>query len=137
MTTMTTETVRITIDAPFERVTGYLADPMVQHEWGTEFFASPARPLGDGEFEVTVPRMGGRSRMRLDAEVAAGNIDLYLAPGDAPFGPPLPVRVVPNVDGVDVLYTLTRYPGQNETDWVQGLASMARELGNLKARMEH
>jgi len=48
MTTMTTDTVRITIDAPFEQVVADLADPMKQPEWATEFFAGPARETVDG-----------------------------------------------------------------------------------------
>lgn len=83
-----------------------------------------------------VPRMGGKVRMRIDADVASGHIDLYLAPTGSPYGPPLPVRVVPNADGVDVLFTLARFPGQSEAEWEEGLASMARELENLKARHE-
>lgn len=136
MTTMITETVRITIDAPLEQVSADIADPTTQHEWATEFFAGPARSVGDGEVEVTVPRMGGDARMRVDADVGSGRIDLYLAPLGAPWGPPLPVRVVPNADGVDVLFTLARFPGQSDPEWKEGLASMARELENLKARHE-
>ena len=35
MTTMTTETVRITIDAPFDKVVSDLSAPMGHPEWGT------------------------------------------------------------------------------------------------------
>lgn len=137
MTTMIIETVRITIDAPFEQVTSDLADSTTQHEWATEFFAGPARSVGDCEVLVTVPRMGGEARMKVDADPVSGHIDLYLAPVGAPYGPPLPVGVVPNPDGVDVLFALARFPGQSDTEWDEGIASMARELENLKARHEH
>lgn len=136
MTTLVTETVRITIDAPFEQVVADLADPSTHHEWGTEFFATPARPTADGEVVATVPRMGGEVRMRIDAHLDCGLIDIYLAPLGAPFGPPLPVRVLPNGDGVDVLFTLARFPGQTDSEWEDGLASMARELERLKVRHE-
>jgi hypothetical protein len=136
MTTMVTDTVRITIDAPFDKVTSDLADPATHPEWGTEFFEGAARPGDDGEVIATVPRMGGDVRAKVDADLAAGRIDLYLAPLDAPFGPPLPVRVIPNGDGVDVLFTLIRPPGQSDPEWEEGLASMQRELANLKTRHE-
>ncbi len=136
MTTMTTATVRITIDAPFDEVVSDLADPATHPEWGTEFFDGPARPGEEGEVIVTVPRMGGEVRARVDADPGSGRIDLYLAPQGQPFGPPLPVRVVPNADGVDVLFTLARFPGQSDADWAEGLASMERELPKLKARHE-
>ena len=134
MTTMTTETVRITIDAPFDKVVSDLADPTSHPEWGTEFFSGSAQPSRGGEVLATVPRMGGEIHMRVDADLAAGRIDLYLAPLDAPFGPPIPVRVIPNADGVDVLFTLARFPSQSDDDWEEGLASMSRELTSLKER---
>ncbi|GMQ84747.1 MAG: hypothetical protein BMS9Abin07_0311 [Acidimicrobiia bacterium] len=136
MTTLTTETVRITIDAPFDQVVSDLSDPVTHPEWGTEFFSGPAAPSGDGEVLATVPLMGGEVHMKVDADPAAGRIDLYLAPRQAPFGPPLPIRVVPNADGVDVLFTLARFPGQSDDEWEGGLVSMARELTKLKSRHE-
>lgn len=136
MATLVTETVRVTIDAPFEKVVSDLADPSTHHEWGTEFFSGPPQLLGNGEMAVTVPRMGGEVRMKVDADPASGRIDLYLAPPGLPYGAPLPVRVIPNADGVDVLFTLARFPGQSDDEWNGGLASMARELEHLKARHE-
>ena len=136
MTTMITETVRITIDAPFDQVVSDLADPVTHPEWGTEFFSGPAQHAGDGEVLATVPRMGGEIHMKVDADPAAGRIDLYLAPLEASFGPPLPIRVIPNADGVDVLFTLARFAGQSDNEWEQGLVSMTRELTKLKERHE-
>jgi hypothetical protein len=133
---MTTETVRVTIDVPLETVVADLSDPMTHPEWGTEFFSTPATRVAENEITTTVPRMGGEVSMKVVADVAAGNVDLYLAPIGAPFGPPLPVRVVPNADGADVLFTLARFPGLTDEQWAEGVASMQRELGNLKARLE-
>jgi hypothetical protein len=67
---------------------------------------------------------------------SSGILDLYFAPPGAPYGPPIPVRLVPNGDGVDVLWILARFPGVSDQDWQQGLASMARELDVLKRRHE-
>ena len=60
--------------------------------------------------------------MKIDADPVCGRIDLYLAPKGAPYGPPLPVRVVPNGEGADVLFTLARFPGQSDAQWEQDLA---------------
>ena len=78
----------------------------------------------------------GEARAKVHADIATGRIDLYLAPIGESFGPPLPVRVIGNGDGVDVLFTLARFPGQSDDEWQEGLASMARELQNLKDRYE-
>jgi len=135
MTTMTTETISITIDAPLRRVASDLADPTLHPRWATEFFAGPARRVGD-DWVVPVPRMGGDAQLRIEADVGGGRIDMFLAPLGQPYGPPLPIRVVPNVDGCDVLFTLARFPGQDDQTWSSGLASMQRELEQLRAQYQ-
>ena len=72
MSTMTTDTVRITIEAPLPTVVDDLADPLNHPEWATEFFIGPALPAEGDEVLVTVPRMGGEVHMRVDADVATG-----------------------------------------------------------------
>jgi hypothetical protein len=136
MATLETHTVTVTIDAPLATVAADLADPTTHHEWATEFFAGPVRPGEPGEFVARVPMMGGEVRHKIDADAERGILDLYFAPHSAPYGPPIPVRLVPNGDGVDVLWTLARFPGVSDQAWQQGLASMARELAALKRRHE-
>ena len=136
MSVLETTTVTVTIEAPFERVADDLADPARHPEWATEFFAGPAKAGRDGEVIVSVPQMGGDVSFRIDADQSRGILDLYLAPVGTAFGPPLPVRLVRNGDGVDVLWTLARPPHVANDDWSQGLESMRRELVNLKARLE-
>ena len=92
--------------------------------------------MSTARLESTIPTMGGPVRVHIDADPACGRIDMALAPGDAPFGPPLPIRVIPNGDGVDVLFTLTRFPGQPDEEWGAGLEGMRRELENLRRRHE-
>ena len=136
MSTLETTTVTITIDAPPETVSADLADPSSHLEWATEFFAGVAEDQRDGTWQMNVPRMGGPVLMRIDGDTAQGIIDMYLAPVGAPFGAPIPVRVVPNGDGSDVLFTLARFPNQSDEEWTEGIQSMNRELENLKARHE-
>lgn len=136
MSTQETATVTMTIDAPPERVIADLADPSSHLEWATEFFSGTAQDQGDGTWQMNVPRMGGPVLMRIGGDTKQGIIDMYLAPVGARFGPPIPVRVVPNGDGSDVLFTLARMPNQSDQEWSEGLESMKRELTNLKARHE-
>ncbi len=136
MTTLETATVTVTIDAPLETVSADIADPSSHLEWATEFFSGSAEDKGDGTWQMNVARMGGPVLMRIDGDTALGVIDMYLAPVGAPFGAPLPVRVIPNGGGSDVLFTLTRFPDQTDQEWNEGLRSMKRELGNLKTRHE-
>lgn len=136
MPTLETRTLVVTIEAPFERVAEDLADPAAHPQWGTEFFAGAAEPQPDGSYRVTVPRLGGPARFKVDADLARGLIDLYLAPEGAAFGAPLPIRLLRNGSGVDVLWTLARPPHVPEPAWQEGLHSMERELKALKKRHE-
>jgi hypothetical protein len=137
MSTFPTATLSVTIDAPLATVAADLADPTTHPEWATEFFASAASPRPDGGgVTVVVPMMGGEVAFDVKGAPELGVLDLYLAPAGSPFGPPLPVRLVPNGDGVDVLWTLTRFPGMPDPAWEAGLASMQRELDGLRRRHE-
>ncbi len=136
MSTLRTSTLTVTIDAPYAQVAKDLADPMTHPEWGREFFAGPAERTENGAVLVQIPAMGGEVRYQIEADIERGIFDIYLAPIDEPFGPPLPVRLLHNGDGVDVLWSLAQQPGMPEAIWQEGLASMERELKHFKRRHE-
>jgi hypothetical protein len=127
-------TVAVHVPADPASVARDLADPRTHPEWGTEFFAGPARARPDGAVDVEVPRLGGPARFRVDADPDRGVLDLYLAPSGAPYGPPLPVRVLPAGSGSDVLFTLKRPDQADDDAWREALASMGRELQALRRR---
>jgi len=137
MSTLPITTLTVTIDAPYAQVAQDLANPDTHTEWATEFFSGPATPAENGAVRVNVPAMGGDVLYRTEADVDRGILDFYFAQTTgASLGPPLPVRLLHNGDGVDVLWTLTRFPETPDDRWEAGIASMERELQNLKHRHE-
>lgn len=136
MTTLPTRTLTVTIDAPFDRVARDLADPRTHPDWAKGFFKGEARPSKNDEVVIFSPFMGTDVRFRVEADLARGILDLYLAPASAEFGPALPVRLLHNGDGVDVLWTLTRFPDTPDERWEAGCASMQQELQELKRIQE-
>lgn len=136
MTVAPTRTLTVTIDAPYDTVCADLADPSTHPAWATEFFAGAATRQPDGSVLVPAPMMGGVVRFAVEADAATGHVDLYLAPESAPFGNPLPVRLLRNGTGVDVLWTLTRPVGIPDAAWDGALTSMSVELDNLRRRHE-
>jgi len=127
----------ISIEAAPRVVAEDLADPSTHSDWATEFIDGPPLEVReDGSVVVNIPAMGGPSRFKVEADLDRGILDLYLAPCDVPFGPPLPVRLVANGDGVDVLWVLSRPAMMDDEQWVTAQDSMARELENLKTRHE-
>ena len=128
MTTFTTKTIVATIDAPFDKVAADLAEPFTYPEWGAEFFAGPVGQDSSGGLIVHVPAMGGDVQYRVETDLEHGIFDVFIAPLDGHFGPPLPVRLLRKGDGVDVLWTLIRLPRIPEEGWEQGFAAMEKEL---------
>ncbi|MCH2318051.1 MAG: hypothetical protein MK524_17045 [SAR202 cluster bacterium] len=134
MTTFTTKTIAVTIDAPFDKVAPDLAEPFTHLEWGAEFFAGPVGQESSGGLIVHVSAMGGDVQYRVETDLEHGIFDVFIAPLDGHFGPPLPVRLLRNGDGVDVLWTLIRFTGMPNESWEQGIAAMEMELHQLKQR---
>ena len=117
MTTFTTKTIVATIDAPFDKVAPNLAEPFTYPEWDVEFFAGPVRQDSSSGLIVRVPAMGGDVQYRVETDFEHGIFDVFIAPLDGQFGPPLPVRLVRKGDGDDVLWTLIRLPEIPDEGW--------------------
>lgn len=132
-----TKTLTVSIDADFHKVAIDLADPATHPAWAHRFFAGPATGTATpNEVLVPVPMMGGMVRYKIEADIERGIFELYLATQNDPYGLPIPVRVIRNQDGVDVLWTLSRIPGTPDAAWQAGQAAMTEELQALKARHE-
>ena len=132
-----TKTLTVSIDAPFRSVFDDLSDPITHPEWAVSFFHGRAERQEDGEIVANVPRMGGPVRIKVNSHLTSGVVDVFLAPEGGEYGSPIPVRLLENETGVDVLWTLSRPPGIPDTAWTEGLSSMREELQNLKARHEN
>ena len=136
MPTMETSTIAVTIEVPFEEVVSNLSNPLNHPTWAKEFFSGSVEEVADDVYRVSVPMMGGPTSFRIASTPEFGVIDLYLAPEGAPFGDPLPVRVIPNGSGADVLWTLSRPSGLPTPAWIAGVDAMRRELAALKLQLE-
>ncbi|MEO0930858.1 MAG: hypothetical protein AAFY14_09435 [Pseudomonadota bacterium] len=131
-----TRTLTVDIDAPFSAVMSELSDPMQHPSWATEFFDGEAEVDTNNEVCVCVPRLGGICRMKVEADVELGIVDIYLARKPDEFGKPLPVRVIENGQGATVLWTLSQFPGLPDDAFTAGCASMQLELDTLKSKLE-
>ena len=48
-----------------------------------------------------------------------------------------PMRVIPNGDGCDVVFTVRRRPGMSDTDFAADVGAVAADLAALRTLMEH
>ena len=131
-----TQTLTVDIAAPFQAVMSELTNPMLHPTWATAFFEGDAEKTSETEVRVSIPQLGGASRMQVNTNSEFGVIDIFLAPVGEEFGKPLPVRVIENDDGATVLWTLSQFPGMPDEVFASGCVSMQSELKNLKSKLE-
>ncbi len=136
MSTLKTQCLKVTINAPFSVVANDLAQPETHPEWGTEFFDGPLKNNDDGSYSGQSKFMGGAFRYKVESNKDYGIFDLYLAPEGQGLGHALPVRLVKNYEGVDVIWVMAQMPDMPDQAFEQSCESLRRELKNLKARHE-
>jgi hypothetical protein len=134
MTDRTSEarTVSVTISRPPETVYDFVADPATIPLWA--FFESIA-PAGDGRWTATGP--GGEiSTMTFAGRNEFGVLDqdVEVAPGDVVH---VPLRVVPNGPGSEVLFTIFRRPEYSDDDFEADIAVVRADLARLKELCEN
>jgi uncharacterized protein YndB with AHSA1/START domain len=115
------ETRSITIAAAPEAVLDVVADARRLPEWAPRF-AQAVRPDGD---EWLVDTGAGELRIALRVSRELGTVDL-LRPGGPPRGAFL--RVVPNHDGAELLFTLFFPDGTGEAAVAEQMATVEAEL---------
>ena len=127
---MRIETVHTHVPAPAEDVFDYVADVGNLAEWATEFILEAER---DGD-RIRARTEMGEVTMTTRANAADGVVDILV---EANGGPAVafPTRILPLPDGTSAYgFTLVQQPDQPDEIFEQGLASLGRELANVRAR---
>ena len=126
------KTLSVSVERRPGEVYGFVSDPRNLPGWVGSFYRS-VRESGSGWVAETPL---GSAKVRF---VAGGNgfgvLDHYvtLPSGQEIFNP---MRVVPNGDGSEVIFTLFRLPGMSDDGYAEDLASVERDLKNLKDVLE-
>ena len=130
---MPTETRHLTvrIDRRAEEVYEYAADPANIPTWAPGLGTSVER-VGD-EWYVGIG--DGRVRVAFAAPNPFGVLDheVTLPSGDVIYNP---MRVVPNGDGCEVVFTLHRLPDMSDEDFERDAGLVQADLTRLKQLME-
>jgi len=123
--------ISVSIDRPWREVYDFAADPRNMPRWATGLGRSLERV--EGEWVAQGPE--GPVRVRFVERNGFGVLDhhVVLAPGVEVY---VPLRVVANGGGAEIMLTLFRQPGMTaerfaaDADWVR------RDLAGLKALLE-
>jgi hypothetical protein len=124
-------TISVAIAREAAAVYAYVADLENLPRWATTFCRS-IRHEGDGWVMET--SLGAMS-IRLAPENSFGVLDHYLTPagGETLY---VPLRVVANGSGSEVLFTLFRLPGVSDEDYAADAALVRQDLHSLKELLE-
>lgn len=124
-------TLSVSIDRPPGEVYRFVRDPENLPRWATAFCLS-VHPSGDG-WTVRTPQ--GPVGIRFTEPNTLGVLDHVVTPVE---GDPVhvPMRVVPNGSGSEVLFTLFRLPPASEEDFGTDAAMVEEDLRRLKQLLE-
>ena len=127
-------TLSVSIAAPAGTVYAFVADPRKLPLWATGLGAAPA-PLDDGAWRVETPV--GPMRVAFAPRNDFGVVDHVVTPlaGGGP-AVDVPLRVVPNGSGSEVLLTLFRQPGMSDEQYATDAATVRADLQRLKRVLE-
>ena len=130
MPTQPSRTLSIAIERPWRDVYRFLAAPANFALWASGLGSSLSE--SDGRWTADGPE--GRVEVRFTPENPYGVVDhRVLAPGGEVS---VPMRVVENGDGCEVLVTLFRTPAMDDARFAADAAWIERDLAALKALLE-
>jgi hypothetical protein len=131
MQTMRSDTQTTSIDTTADAVMSFLADGANLPRWAIGF-ANAVRPDGDrwivttGEAEVPTT---------ITAHAAARTVDYQMEPEPGHLSTAY-IRVVPNGDGAEVVFTQFQAPGMTDEMFGLLVTAVGHELVTLKAALE-
>jgi hypothetical protein len=131
MNTMEATVVHVTIDRPWQSVYAFAADPGAMPRWASGLAEGLTR---DGETWVAHGPLGDIT-IRFAPDNAFGVIDHTVT---MPSGETVnnALRVVPNGDGAEVMFTLLRQPGMDDAQFAADAEWIRKDLRALKALLE-
>ncbi|HVK91296.1 MAG TPA: SRPBCC family protein [Mycoplana sp.] len=132
MNLMPARIIHCTIACDWREVYGFASRPENMPEWASGL-ASGLTP--DGEDWIADGGPVGTVRVRFAPQNAFGVIDHTVAMADGRVVHNA-LRVVPNGDGAEVMFTLLRLPGMDDAAFEADAAHVARDLQALKDLME-
>jgi hypothetical protein len=123
-------TLSVSIARPPKRVYDYLADPGNFPRWSR--FITGIRAEGN-RWIATTPR--GEVTMRFTPPNDFGILDHWVSPRpDVTVY--VPLRVLANGDGSEVIFSVFRQPGMSDPEFAEDMAMVRRDLDSLQQTLE-
>ncbi|KKB76952.1 hypothetical protein VW35_16320 [Devosia soli] len=126
-------TIATQIDYPYEAAYRYLADPASYAQWAA-IEPGSFHPLDNGDWTGET-RFGGLRHIRFTPPNDYGVLDhAIFVPGEALLWTPM--RVVPNEEGTELLFTFLARPGMSEDMFDSAIEWITTDFLMLKSILE-
>ena len=124
-------TLSVSILSDFHSVYTFASNPKNLPQWATTFIQSIRKVKG----QWIAQTLNGLLAIKIVPKNLFGILDHYLSSpdGNVIF---VPMRVVPNAKGCEVLFTVFRQPGMSHSSFVNDLRLVQKDLKSLKRMME-
>lgn len=124
----------VSIAAPAADVYQFISDPRRLPEWAIGLGSAPA-PLPDGAWRLETS--AGPVRVTFAPTNAFGVADHFVTPVSGQGATvEVPLRVVPNGTGSEVMFTLFRQPDMSDAQFAADAALVRADLARLKNALE-
>lgn len=129
--TFKSRTISVQIDRAPKEVYDFVSDPQNLPEWAKAFCKSIRKSNSDWIMET--PQ--GPMNIRFVPRNTLGVLDHYvmMASGTEVY---VPMRVVPNGSGSEILFTIFRLPGMTDKEFSEDAALVEKDLEGLKNVLE-
>jgi hypothetical protein len=129
---LSSHTVTVSIDCPPITVYNFVSNSDNLPKWAGGLCQSVRKSGADWIVETTQ----GPMKIRFAPKNDFGVLDHYVSP---PSGVEVyvPMRVVPNGSGSEVIFTAYRPPEMTDEKFAEDIALVERDLGTLKEILEH
>lgn len=125
------KTLTVSIESQPKDVYGFVSDPGNLPKWATAFCQSVRR--SDGEWIVDTP--DGPMKVRFVEYNEFGVLDHYVSPMPG-VEILIPMRVVSNGSGSEVIFTLLRSPNMSAEQFAEDVRLVEHDLRTLKGTLE-
>lgn len=126
-------TIAVSIAAPYATVYAFVSDARTLPQWAHGLGAEPI-PEGPNRWLLTTA--AGPVHVEFAPLNAFGVVDHVVTPADGGASVDVPLRVLPNGEGSEVLLTLFQQPGMSAQQFDADAAIVEADLARLKARLE-
>ena len=125
------KTLHIAVERSPQEVYEFVSNPENLPKWAKTFCLSIKK--SKGEWAIETPQ--GPANIRIAGKNQFGILDHYVipAPGVEVF---VPMRVVPNASGSEVIFTLFKQPGMTDENYANDAGMVEADLKSLKNTLE-